>query len=156
MIRKFKPDDFDEILSLFYLSVHKIAGKDYSQKQLNAWAPDSPDLKAWQKNLSFGSVLVEEDNSQIRGFGKIENSGYLDLLYVHPDFLKQGVGYSILEYMINWALKNKISQIRSQVSITARPFFSNNNFTVVKKQTVERHGVTLTNFLMVRNLDHLH
>jgi len=152
MVREFKSNDFLEVLSLFYISVHKIACNDYTQLQLDAWAPESPDLESWHKRLSSGNVFVEVDNNQIRGFGRIENTGYIDLLYSHPDFLKQGIGNSILNRMIIWAFENKIGQIYSEVSITARQFFSNNIFFTVKEQLVERRGVTFKNFLMVRNL----
>ena len=38
----------------------------------------------------------------------------------------------------------------SEASITAKPFFLRRGYVVVSEQTVERQGVQLTNFLMIK------
>lgn len=36
---KYKASDIEEVVSLFYETVHKVNSKDYSQVQLDVWAP---------------------------------------------------------------------------------------------------------------------
>jgi putative acetyltransferase len=40
----------------------------------------------------------------------------------------------------------------TQASITARPFFEDQGFRVVKRNGIERAGVELTNFTMAKRL----
>jgi putative acetyltransferase len=46
-----------------------------------------------------------------------------------------------------------IRHVRSEVSITARPFFESIGFRVLRQQVVERRGVSLRNFRMERDID---
>ena len=45
IIRKYKSSDCNEIVQLFYNTVHKINAKDYTKEQLNAWATGKIDLE---------------------------------------------------------------------------------------------------------------
>ena len=79
------------------------------------------------------------------GFGDIDESGYLDHLFVHADYQGKGIGTMICN-----RLEQAVSgNIITHASITARPFFEKRGYRVVKEQQVERQGVFLTNFEMV-------
>ncbi len=51
-IRVYKPTDCEDLANLFYLTVHTVNAKDYSNEQLNAWATGKIDLEEWNKSLS--------------------------------------------------------------------------------------------------------
>lgn len=51
IIRKYKSSDCNEIVQLFYNTVHKINAKDYTKEQLNAWATGKIDLEKWDKSF---------------------------------------------------------------------------------------------------------
>lgn len=60
-IIKFKETDTKEIISLFYETVHSVNSKDYSQVQLDAWAPrDEKESKmnSWKESLSQNITFV--------------------------------------------------------------------------------------------------
>jgi putative acetyltransferase len=59
----------------------------------------------------------------------------------------------MLDRVISWAVSQGIRHLRSYVSITARPFFESIGFRVVRQQVVERHGVSLQNFRMERDIN---
>ncbi len=40
LIRKYRNEDCGQILKLFYDTVHTVNRRDYSEEQVNAWAPD--------------------------------------------------------------------------------------------------------------------
>jgi putative acetyltransferase len=90
------------------------------------------------------------------GFARIDSEGLIDLLYVHPDFQRQGVARELFSEICSWAERRGIRHLRSEVSETARPFFESVGFWVVKAQVVERQGVSLSNFLMERLVDAEH
>ncbi len=41
-IRKYRTDDLEEIMELFYNTVHTVNRRDYNSRQLNAWAGAHP------------------------------------------------------------------------------------------------------------------
>jgi hypothetical protein len=43
--------------------------------------------------------------------------------------------------VLSWAASRGVHHLRSEVSITARPFFEGVGFCVVREQIVERRGV---------------
>lgn len=153
MVREYKASDLEAVVALFGRSVHEIATRDYSPIQVSAWAPELPDWPAWSKRLSQGAAFVCERAGQIAGFCRIEHTGYLDLLYVHPEFQGQGVAWALFEWVLAWANSHGISRLTSDVSVTARPFFEQIGFRVVGPHVIERSGVSFHNFRMERAVD---
>ena len=42
-LRSFRAEDLQEILTLFYQTIHYINAKDYTEEQLDVWAPQYHD-----------------------------------------------------------------------------------------------------------------
>ena len=148
MIREYRLSDLEAVVLLFQRSVREVASRDYSPAQISAWAPETPDLEAWARRLGTHGVFVYERNDQIAGFARVDETGCVDLLYVHPEVQRQGVGRALFNRVISWAVNRGIRHLRSEVSITARPFFEKIGFRVVRQQVVERRGVSPHNFPM--------
>lgn len=145
-IRCYNKTDLEEIIKLFQNTVHKVNIKDYTQAQVDVWAPDSIDTEKWDKTLTGHNTLVAVQDSVIVGFGDIDNSGYMDRLYVHHDFQRQGVASLLcdkLESMVDSGVT-----IITHASITAKPFFEKRGYKVENEQLVERQGVLLKNYVM--------
>lgn len=149
IIRQYKPTDCEYLAKLFYETVHTINAKDYSQQQLNVWAIDNIDLEAWNKSLSENYTVVGVENNIIVGFGDIDKSDYLDMLYVHKDYQRQGIATAICNKLEQAV---KVNKIITHASITAKPFFEQRGFKVVKEQQVERNGIALTNYVMEKQV----
>lgn len=147
VLRAYQPSDCETLARLFYDTVHSVNAADYSEEQLNAWADGQTDLEAWNRSLSEHFSVVAVRNGRIVGFGDIDRSGYLDRLFVHRDYLRQGIASDICN-----ALEHAFSVrcITTHASITARPFFEKRGYRMLREQRVERSGVWLTNFLMQR------
>lgn len=144
-IREYKPADCEQLAELFYNTVHSINAKDYDEEQLNVWATGRVDLQEW--NLSFlkHKTIVAIEKDEIVGFGDIDDSGYLDRLYVHKDYQGMGVASAICNELED-SVKEK--SITIHASITAKPFFQQRGYRVVKEQKVIRQGIALTNYVM--------
>lgn len=147
VIREYQPSDCEEIAELFYQTVHRVNAQDYTKEQLDAWATGQVDLENWNRSLLVHYSLVAVESERIVGFGDIDQTGYLDRLYVHADYQRKGIATAICD-RLEQAVPGTIT---TQASITARPFFEKRGYQVVKTQQVERHGVLLTNFPMVKN-----
>lgn len=129
---------------LFYNTVHTVNIKDYTEEQLNAWANGGMDLEKWHRSLQEHITFVAVENGMIVGFGDIDQNGYLDHLFVHSDYQRQGIGTAICNHLEQAVCGN----ICTHASITAKPFFEQRGYKTIKAQQVERQGVLLTNFIM--------
>lgn len=151
-IRAFKPGDLPIVVDLFARTVREINRRDYSPVQVGVWAPDNPDLDAWKERLSRGLVWVYEATETVVGFIQLEDNGHIDLLYVHPEYQRQGIASSLLEKVLAWALQKRLPRLFTEASVTARPFFERFSFQVVCSQQVMLRGVQFENFVMQRYL----
>ena len=165
-LRKYRPRDCEEMARLFYDTVHTVNAADYTKEQLDAWADGQVDLEKWNASFLEHDTLVAVEGECIAGFGDMDETGYLDRLYVHKDFQKKGVASAICSRLERdrrkraafrqEADKNARRPVEERAeltftthaSITARPFFEKRGYVVKKEQQVERHGVRMTNFVM--------
>lgn len=144
-LRTYNAEDCPEMAHLFYETVHTVNAKDYTQEQLDAWATGNVDLDAWNASFLAHHTVVAEMDGKIVGFGDMDNSGYLDRLFVHKDFQHCGVATAICDEL---ECSSPAPEFTTHASITAKPFFAKRGYAVVKERQVERRGVWLTNFVM--------
>ena len=144
-LREYIPSDCAQLAELFYQTVHNVNAKDYTQEQLDAWATGEVDLQAWDKSFRAHRTIIAVVNGEIVGFGDMDETGYLDRLYVHKDYQGQGIASAICDELERFATGKTFT---THASITARPFFLHRGYRVVRKQEVIRRGVVLTNFVM--------
>lgn len=148
IIRKYQPEDCRELAELFYDTVHTINAKDYAKEQLDAWADGKIYLAKWNQSFLAHYSLVAVEAEIIVGFGDIDSRGYLDRLFVHKDYQGQGVGAALCDRLERAAP----GRVFTYASITAKGFFAQRGYLVVKKQQVKRQGILLTNFVMEKLL----
>lgn len=77
-------------------------------------------LDEWYKSFLKHFTIVAIKNEIVVGFWDIDNTGYLDKLYVHKEYQRQGIATAICDELEK-AVKGK--KIITQASITAKPFF---------------------------------
>lgn len=146
IIREYKSADCQAVSALFYETVHSVNAKDYTTQQLFAWAKQPDSLAARREDLAAQRTLIAELAHKTVGFGSIDGSGYLDLLFVHKDYQRQGIATALCD-----ELEKGFPVIRTHASITAKPFFEKRGYKIVKAQEVERAGIRLRNFEMIKN-----
>ena len=208
-LRKYHPSDCAALAALFYETVHTVNAKDYSPEQLDAWADGQVDLNAWNESFlahntyvavqecdgaddidscasdSAGPAPRKTDGSPattlIIGFGDMDDTGYLDRLYVHKDYQRKGVATAICDRLEeefwlshgqflqnsaaqknvmldsyvqkeNTSEKIKNDTFTTHASITARPFFEKRGYAMVKAQQVVRKGISIRNYIMRKRI----
>ncbi len=107
-------------------------------------------MDVWVDRLGSGTVLVAEEGERMAGFTRLDEDGNIDLLYVDPAFERCGVATRLVEKLTEMAKNLGFRRLHADVSVTARPFFEAQGFEVVEGQSVERRGVVLRNYRMVR------
>ena len=152
-IRKATDEDAEQIVRIFHETVHTVNLGDYTPAQVDAWSPAIPDAKGWiAGHLRTRTTFVADDNGILAGFGELLPDGHVDCFYCHHLYLRQGVGSAILRRVEREAVLSGVSRLFAEASITAKPFFEAHGFALVKEQSVKRHGVELTNFVMEKEL----
>lgn len=153
-VRRFEPSDADTLWHLFYDTVHSVNCRDYSPEALDAWAPASFDAERWKASFQRRTTFVAEKAGRIAGFAELEDSGKsIGRFYVSKDHQRRGVGLKLYEALEEEAKRQGVAELTVEASITARPFFERMGFGNARRQTVERRGVTLTNFVMEKSLN---
>ena len=84
-LREYITSDCEQLAKLFFQTVHSVNAKDYTKEQLDVWATGTVDLKEWDKSFLNHLTIVAIENNEIVGFGDIDESGYLDRLFVHRE-----------------------------------------------------------------------
>jgi putative acetyltransferase len=68
-VRTYEIGDTEQIVKLFYDTIHEVNIRDYTQAQVDAWAPADMDLESWTKSLCSKFTFVAEEGEKIAGFG---------------------------------------------------------------------------------------
>ena len=149
-LRAYRPEDLTEIAQLFYDTIHAVNARDYSREQVQAWAGGREHFLC--RNDFFLSLytIVAVDGGRIVGYGNIDDTGYLDHLFVHKDFQGLHIATAICDELERHALAQGHKAVTVNASITAKPFFEKRGYETVKKQQVTVRGVSLTNYSMIK------
>lgn len=149
-VRKLKEGEERELWELFYNTIHNVNSRDYTENQIEAWAPSDFDLNIAIKKFRDIDPFVAIKNGRVVGYGDIQPDGLIDHFYCHHELQRQGVGSALFSAIENEAKKKGIPEMYSNVSITARPFFEAKGFSVEKEQILKVRGQQLINYRMVR------
>lgn len=150
-IRKAIIEDTFEIKKLFQETILSVNIKDYSAEQAECWARRGDDNNVWKDRINEQYFIVAIQNNIISGFAALKPDGYLNSMFVHKDYQGIGVASSLLTEIEKYALKNYISEITADVSITAKPFFEKKGYKVITQQTV-CIGIEMINYKMKKAL----
>lgn len=148
-IRAYQPSDCKSLARLFYDTVHRVNARDYTQEQLCVWATGMVDLDQWNRSFLAHDTVVAVQNGEIVGFGDMDETGYLDRLYVYPDYQSQGIASAICQRLEQAV---QVKKVTTHASITAKPFFLHRGYRVLREQQVIRGGIALTNYVMEKEL----
>lgn len=152
LLRPYHPADLPRMLHLFHASVHEVSGADYTIEQRTAWAPPGLNPDRWLTRFVHQEVLLAETDHDLAGFCSWTRDGYLDLLYVHPSWARQGVATALYAAAETSLRAHHMARIHTHASLTAQPFFLRQGFRLLRSQTVSVRGVDLPNALMEKCL----
>ncbi|STX81620.1 N-acetyltransferase GCN5 [Legionella busanensis] len=155
IIRQYDCNDAQDLVNIYYHTIHNINSKDYSEEQINIWAPSSSlDATGWKEKWEKIIPIVAQIGTKVVGFVEFESNGHIDCFYVHHEYQGCYIGSSLMKEIFNKANTLKLKQVFAEVNITAKPFFGSKGFKVIKKQNMNIRGVKLINFVMDNDKPH--
>jgi putative acetyltransferase len=151
-LRPYRPDDAPALLALFRDTIRRVNSRDYSPAQVAAWASDDIDTVRWFGRFTGRFVPVAEEDGRPIGFAELEADGHIDRVYVSADHQRCGIGRRLLTALVDEARRLGLARLFTEASITARPFFEAQGFTVLARQLVTCRGEEFVNYRMERVL----
>ncbi|WP_303921821.1 GNAT family N-acetyltransferase [Draconibacterium sediminis] len=139
-------------MEVFVSSVRENAANYYNQEQLQAWAPNSIDREEWKNKMHRINPFVILDNDKILGYADLQSSGYIDHFFVRGGYSGRGVGKQLMNFLLQKAKEKDITELSSDVSLAAQPFFKKFGFKPIISKKVEVRGVELENALMKKEM----
>lgn len=151
-LRSYRPSDALALLELFRDTIRRINSRDYNAEQIAAWTSDDIDSHAWAARFESRFAIVAEIADQLAGFTELEPDGHIDRFYVSADHQGVGVGKALINAIVAEAERAGMTRLSLEASITARPFFASQGFSIIAQQTVVVRGIEFVNFRMERRL----
>lgn len=152
IIRKGVLQEIEEISVLFSETIDTICSYDYNSEQIAAWKSSSGDQQRWHRLIENQYFIIAILNGKIVGFASLDQGNYVDVMYVHRDFQRQGIAQKLYNTLENEAKRQKSTFITADVSKTAKPFFETNGFKVTTEQIQIRNEVEIPNYNMQKQL----
>jgi len=152
-VEKFKVENTEDTARLFYDAVHIGAANFYDEPQREAWVPKIPDPAIWRDRLMSQHTYVAKSDGKIVGFMTVTSEGYIELAFVAPNYIGKGVAKCLYTFIEERAIQHGIKRLYSEASYLAKPFFERQGWQVVKKQSIKRANIILTNFVMEKYLE---
>jgi putative acetyltransferase len=151
-LRPFLPADAPVLAEIYQASVEELTGEDYSEAQQAAWASLADDVEAFGERLAGGLTLVATIGGSTVGFGSLKGADHIDLLYVHPAAVGQGVATLLADALEKLAGARGAKRLTADVSDTARGFFEKRGYEAQRRNTVSVGDEWLGNTTMEKSL----
>lgn len=147
-LREYTDDDAEETRCVFTRAVTTTAAGDYDPQQVRAWVSAADRPRAWHEARSSANTCVAVVDGKVAGFVDVDDAGYIDMLFVEPTLVRSGIATALLDWTKQQAQDVGAVRLSTNASITARPFFEAQGFTVTKERHPLVRGVRFTNSLM--------
>ncbi|GIU34690.1 hypothetical protein TUM4433_31100 [Shewanella schlegeliana] len=78
--------------------------------------------------------------------------GYIDSLYVHPEYQRQGVAKRLYESLAQWAVSMAVPELFVDASKLSKPLFESMGFKLHHRSYQEKRGVVIMGYYMSKTL----
>lgn len=152
-VRTLTKEDIPEMREMFQATVLNVNSKDYTKEEVEDWASCGDSDEHMEELLSANHYIAAlDEQGKIIGFSSMNTEGYLHSMFVHKDWQRKGVATLLLSEVEKMAKEYGVPGITSEVSLTARDFFENKGYEVIKVQKHRANKLELTNFVMRKRL----
>ena len=150
------PPDASAILALKRAAIRELAETDYTDAQLDAWAPDDDALDVFETAMESDrfTVLLAELDGETAGYGVLNGpEARIDAAYVHPEYTRGGIATSLVQQLEMRARMRGIGELTVVASLTARPFYESLGYWDFGTKTRSVGGVDIDFVVMCKRLD---
>lgn len=142
--------DVGTITHLFRDTIQNVNSKDYPPDEIDDWSSWWTDHDKWQERIEEQYFIKAIIDDKIVGFSSLATDGYLDFMFTHKNYQRQGVAANLISKIEKKAKEQGNYLIYSDVSITAKGFFERHGYVVEKQQFKKSRNKELINFRMIK------
>jgi putative acetyltransferase len=147
-LRPFLAEDTSVLAAIFAAAIEELTGDDYSEAQQQAWASAADDEEQFGKRLAGQLTLIASLQNSPVGFASLKGADHIDMLYVHPSAVGQGVAAMLIEALEKLAGGRGAKALTVDASDNATEFFLKRGYVAKQRNTVTVNGEWLTNTTM--------
>jgi putative acetyltransferase len=151
-LRPYLPADAKRCAQIFRSSIEELAAEDYDADQREAWAARADDEAAFGARLAEALTLIAVIDGRTAGFASLKGAEEIDMLFVDPEFARQGVGRTLVDALTKLAQARGADRLTTEASDTAKPLFDRLGFTAQKRNLVRKDDQWLANTTMTKTL----
>ena len=151
-LRPFLAADTPVLAAIFVAAIQELTGDDYSEAQQEAWASAADDEEQFGKKLSGELTLIATLQNSPVGFAALKGADHIEMLYVHPSAVGQGVGAMLCDALEKLAGARGAKSLTVDVSDNAQEFFQKRGYIGKQRNTVTINGEWLANTTMQKTL----
>jgi putative acetyltransferase len=151
-LRPYLPADAKRCAEIFRSSIEELAADDYDEQQREAWASPADDEKAFGAKLAGELTLLAMIEGAIAGFASLKGAEEIDMLFIDPEFARQGVGRTLVDALTKLAEARGAKRLTAEASDVAKPLFERLGFTAQQRNLVRMGDQWLANTTMTKAL----
>src|SRR3984893_239937 len=151
-LRPFLSEDTPVLAAIFAASIEELTGDDYSEAQQQAWASAADDEEQFGKRLAGELTLIATLQNSPVGFASLRGADHIDMLYVHPSAVGQGVASMLCDALEKLAGGRGAKSLTVDASDNAQEFFTKRGYVGKQRNTVTVAGEWLANTTMQKTL----
>ncbi|WP_322516562.1 GNAT family N-acetyltransferase [Rhodopseudomonas palustris] len=151
-LRPYLPEDAEIAAAIFFASIEQLTSDDYSEAQQEAWVSAADDEEKFAARLASQLTLIATLGGAPVGFASLEGTGHIDMLFVHPDFVGQRVGATLIDALEKLAGARGAQALTVDASDNAAEFFAKRGYVATQRNTVTINGEWLANTSMKKTL----
>lgn len=151
-LRPYLPADANALREVFAQSIEELTQDDYSEDQRLAWISVAEDTDAFARRLAGAVTLVVQIGGAYAGFASLKDNRVLDMLFVHPYHVGQGVGTALADALERIAAARGATEITVESSDTAQAFFEDRGYVAIERNSKPIEDQWLANTTMQKQL----
>lgn len=151
-LRPFLAADTSVLAAIFVAAIQELTGDDYGEAQQEAWASAADDEEQFGKKLAAELTLIATLQNSPVGFASLKGADHIEMLYVHPSAVGQGVGAMLCDALERLAGARGAKALTVDVSDNAQEFFLKRGYVGKQRNTVTINGEWLANTTMQKAL----
>jgi len=144
--------DLPDLAALYRQTVLVHAPQYYSPAQVKIWAGFALDTDPFRQFILAVTTFVAIDDTGILGFAGIGEDGHVASTYVRHDCIRQGVGSTLMQSVLDHARTHHILRLFSEASELSLGLFEKFDFRLYDTEVVDRQGVVFSRYLVELNL----
>jgi putative acetyltransferase len=151
-LRPYLAEETPLLADIFRASVSELTGEDYSEAQQKAWASAADDEAGFGKKLGSQLTLVATLEGSAVAFASLASGNKIDMLYVHPAAVGQGVAAMLIDALEKLAGSRGAAKLVVDASDSARGFFEKRGYIAQQRNTVMSGEEWLANTTLHKQL----